>query len=454
MNIQREATAVRESVEKQRERIFTDLSEICSFNSVHSVEELKDQHTAAGDWVHEALAAHGLEVTDYPTIDGTRTFIGTKTIDPSAPTVLLYSHYDVVPAGSLDAWESDPFTLTERNGRWYARGAADCKGNLVMHLAVLRTLDELGGLGCNIKVVIEGSEERGGAGLDALIDAHPELFEADAILIADSGNAAVGVPTLTTSLRGGALLTVTVNTLKTAVHSGSFGGAAPDAVAAMMRMLDSLRDEEGRTVIDGVDCTTRWEGMPYDPDTFRTDAGMLDGTEIMGTEDDNPADMLWARPAVSIIGFTSTPVSEAVNAVPATAQAQLNLRVPAGLDSTEVADALKQHLLNHAPWGAHVEVEIHDVNAPFATSTDSATQVVLGTALSAAYNGSKTVTVGSGGSIPLTSKLQEKFPNAEIALFGVEEPACTIHSPNESVDPEEIVSIAVAEALFLQNYSK
>ncbi|WP_026161392.1 dipeptidase [Corynebacterium ciconiae] len=444
----------RESVEKQKDRIFSDLSELCSFNSVHSVEELKDQHTAAGDWVQAALEKHGLDVTAYQTIDGTRTFIGTSTVDESAPTVLLYSHYDVVPAGDPAAWTSDAFTLTERDGRWYARGAADCKGNLVMHLAVLRTLSEIGGLSCNIKVVIEGSEERGGAGLDALIDERPELFAADAILIADSGNAAVGVPTLTTSLRGGALLNVKVDTLATAVHSGSFGGAAPDAVAALMRTLDSIRDEHGRTVIDGVDCTAKWQGMDYDRDTFRTDAGMLEGTEIMGTEEDSPADMLWARPAVSIIGFSSTPVSEAVNAVPATAEAQLNLRVPAGLDSAEVAEALKQHLINHTPWGAHVDVTVFDVNKPFSTAPESKTLSVLGEALSQAYGDKNTVVIGSGGSIPLTSKLQEKFPEAEIALFGVEEPSCTIHSPNESVDPEEILSIAVAETLFLQNYAK
>ncbi len=445
-------TAARASVEKQKSRIFSDLSELCSFNSVHSVEELKDEHTAAGDWVLAALREHGLDVTAYDTIDGTRTFIGTKVIDDSAPTVLLYSHYDVVPAGDPSAWASDAFTLTERDGRWFARGAADCKGNLVMHLAVLRALAEIGGLSCNIKVVIEGSEERGGAGLDALIDERPELFAADAILIADSGNAGVGVPTLTTSLRGGALLNVKVDTLATAVHSGSFGGAAPDAVAALMRMLDSLRDEHGRTVIEGVDCTAKWQGMDYDRETFRTDAGMLEGTQIMGTEDDSPADMLWARPAVSIIGFTSTPVSEAVNAVPATAEAQLNLRVPAGLDSAEVAEALKQHLINHTPWGAHVDISVFDVNSPFSTAPESTTLSVLGEALSAAYEGKETVVIGSGGSIPLTSKLQEKFPEAEIALFGVEEPSCTIHSPNESVDPEEILSIAVAETLFLQNY--
>ncbi|ALC06803.1 hypothetical protein CDES_12275 [Corynebacterium deserti GIMN1.010] len=450
-------TEVKSHIEGQRDQIFTQLKEIVSFNSVHSDPTLREDYEGAKKWVKNTLIDAGLSVSEYPAEDGTTNFIGTRAGSEGAPTILLYSHFDVVPAGPLDLWDTNPFELTERDAghgpRWYGRGAADCKGNLVTHLAALRAVEASGDTTLNLTYVVEGSEEMGGGALSALIKEKPELFKADVILIADSGNAAVGVPTLTTSLRGGGQVTVTVNTLEGAVHSGQYGGAAPDAVAALVRILDSLRDEHGRTIIDGVDTTRTWDGVPYDPDTFRSDAGILDGVEIMG-DGDNPASMLWSRPAITITGFTSTPVAEALNAVPATASAKLNLRVPAGQDAVDVADKLKDHLINHTPWGAKITVEVDDINQPFATDITGPGMSILASCLSASYDNKELVTEGSGGSIPLCTELIEVNPNAELALYGVEEPLTVIHSANESVDPHEIRDIATAEALFLLNYGK
>ena len=438
-----------------RSRIFSDLAALVSFNSPHSTPELADEHEAACAWTVAALEKAGLKVTRYPTVDDADTVVGVKEPVGDAPTVLLYSHYDVVPAGDPAAWTSDPFELTERDGRWYGRGAADCKGNLAMHLEALRLLEQNGGTDLGLKVVVEGSEELGGEdGLVKLIESDPEIFRADVILIADSGNAAVGEPTLTTSLRGGAQIKVTVETLEGAIHSGSFGGAAPDAAHALVRIADSLFDEHGRTTIDGVDTTTKWSGDAYERDTFRTDAGVLDGVQLLGTVEDEPADMCWARPAVTMIGFTSTPVAEAVNAVNPRAEAQFNLRVPAGQNAAEVAQKMEEHIHAHTPWGAKVDVEVSGVNEPFATDPERPGVAKLGECLREAYGAETLTVVGSGGSIPLTITLQEQFPEAEIALFGVEEPACGIHGVDESVDPTEIERIAAAEARFLQTYGK
>ncbi|WP_342318437.1 dipeptidase [Corynebacterium mayonis] len=441
------------TLKPQRDRIFADLSALVSFNSPHSTPQLADEHEAACAWTVAALEKLGLSVTRHPTVDDADTIIATKAPVGDAPTVLLYSHYDVVPAGDHTAWTSDPFTLTERNGRWYGRGAADCKGNLAMHLEALRLLEENGGTDLGLKVVVEGSEELGGLdGLVRLIEAEPELFSADAILIADSGNVAVGVPTLTTSLRGGAQIKVTVETLKGAIHSGGFGGAAPDAAHALVRIADSLFDEHGRTCIEGVNAQHKWEGDAYSREDFREDAGVLAGVQLLGTVDDEPADMVWARPAVTMIGFTSTPVAEAVNAVNPRAEAQFNLRVPAGMDAADVAQKMKEHILAHTPWGAKVDVELAAINQPFSTDPEGPATKMLGECLTEAYGAEELAVVGSGGSIPLTSALQETFPHAEIALFGVEEPQCGIHGVDESVDPTEIERIAVAETLFLQRY--
>ena len=460
--------------EPNRERIFNDLSALVSFNSPHSVPELADQHGAAADWVANALAERGLEVERHATVDNADAIIARKQVSDDAPTVLLYSHYDVVPAGDPAAWTADPFTLTERDGRWYGRGAADCKGNVAMHLEALRLIDEAGGTDANLLVLVEGSEELGGGGLEKLIEEKPELFAADIILIADSGNVTVGTPTLTTALRGGAQLKVTVETLRGAIHSGTFGGPAPDPVAALIRTLDSLRDDTGRTTIDGLDdaLSATWPGQPYDSDAFRKDAGVLDGVSLMGDIDnggENAADMVWARPAVTVIGFTSTPVSEAVNAIIPRAEAQLNLRVPAGMDPAAAAEALKKHIIDHTPWGAKVEVEIFDINPGFSTDPSRPAIALLGECLEEAYKEAPTspsadsnitaapagvstdlVSVGSGGSIPLTAKLQEHFPDAAIAMYGVEDNNAGIHSVDESVHPFEIERVAVAEAKFLQ----
>lgn len=448
------------STTESRQLIFDQLSQLVAFNSVHSDPATAEDAAAAARWVVRALEESPIDfqVDTVATSDGSTTVLGRRPAEGNQPTVLLYCHYDVVPAGPREAWESDPFTLTERDGRWYGRGAADCKGNVVMHFAALRELaeyeaahpeaDKLG-----LLFVSEGSEEMGGEGLDTLIEKSPELFASDVILIADTGNAAVGVPTLTTTLRGGAQVDVTVRTLGTPVHSGMFGGAAPDAAFALVRTLDSLKDEKGRTVIDGVDSSARWEGLPYDKAAFRADSTTLDGVELLGGEEDNPADFIWSRPSVVLTGFSSTPVEEAVNAIPAVAKARLNLRVPAGVDTAEVAQKLEAHLRAHVPGGAQIEVEIFDINYGFDADTSLPAARVLSAALSEAYDGAEVAHIGAGGSIPLTSALQAQFPKAEIALFGVEEPKTSIHSANESVDPSEIERIAKAEAIFLTKYA-
>lgn len=446
---------LRHQIAGQRDQIFSDLANLVSAKSIFKDSSLKAESKKAAHWVSEAFSDLGFNTEEIDTADGSTTILAQKTGAENQPTVLLYSHYDVVPVGDPQAWTTDPFILTERTTehglRWYGRGAADCKGNVVMHLAALRTIAELGGTNVNLKILVEGSEEFGGEGLSELIKTQPELFDADVFLIADSGNAAVGVPTLTTSLRGGAQLKVSVDTLKEPVHSGTFGGAAPDAVASLVRILDSLRDEHGRTVIDGVDTQATWQGEGYDAESFRTDAGVLDGVELMG-DGENPADLVWARPAVTVIGFTSTPVANAVNAVPNTATAQLNLRVPPGQDAEDVAEKLAAHLKNHTPWGAKLTVETTSVNPAFSTDTKGAAVSLLVNCLSQAYEDKETIFQGSGGSIPLCNELMHVSPKAELALYGVEEPLCTIHSVDESVDPTEIENIAAAEALFLLSY--
>src|SRR6185312_1864892 len=189
--------------------------------------------------------------------------------ESKVPTVLLYCHYDVQPPLGEDRWHTPIFELTEKDGRWYGRGSADCKGNIVMHLTALRALKQVyGDFRCAIKLISEGSEEQGTGGLEDFVPRNPELLRADTILVCDTGNFAVGVPTLTTTLRGMTSIDVTLEALASPMHSGMFGGPAPDPVAGLVSVLASLRDAEGNTTIDGLENTQRWTGVDYSSEQF------------------------------------------------------------------------------------------------------------------------------------------------------------------------------------------
>lgn len=439
--------ALPHAVEELMPRALSDLRELVALRSVQdSAVEDPEQCRLAAEWVRQALVDLGLVDTALVrTPDGSDAVIGRYQGPPGAPRVLLYAHYDVQPAPPAD-WVSDPWTLTERDGRYYGRGAADCKGSIVTHLTALRALLSTGDLPVSLTVVIEGSEEQGTAGLEQYVAAHPEEFDATAILIQDTGNVRVGQPTLTVALRGVADVVVEVEALHGELHSGAFGGAAPDALAALVAMLASLRDADGNTTIAGLDATGTWDGAPYDQDTFRTDAGMVEGTRVLGSG--TVADMLWARPAVTILGIDAPPVTGAVAAIQPRAAARLNLRVPPGTDAGSAAELLQAHLVRSAPWGVRVRTEVQGLGAPFGARTDTTAFAQLSQALTEAF-GTETITAGQGGSIPLTAALAQAQPDASIVMLGLSDPASQMHAPNESVHPDEIAHTALGVALFL-----
>jgi cysteinylglycine-S-conjugate dipeptidase len=432
-------------------RAKADLAELVAIPSVADPRQYPPEHCEqAAAWVARAFADAGIQDVHLArTDDGSQAVLGHRPAPPGAPTVLLYSHYDVQPPLGEAAWTTPPFELSERDGRWYGRGAADCKGNIVMHLTALRALGE--DIPVGLKLVIEGSEEQGTGGLERYVPQHRDELAADALLICDSGNAAVGMPTATVSLRGMVNVVVTVSTLRGDVHSGMFGGAAPDALAALIRALDSLRDADGGTRIDGLECAGTWTGAPYDEEVFRADAGVLDGVGLIGA--DTVADRLWARPAVTVLGIDCPPVVGSASAVPATARARVSLRVPPGQDPAAALRALTGHLRAHVPWGARVEVEENGSGSPFQAAVDGPAYAALGVAMGEVY-GRELSYLGQGGSIPLCNVLAEQYPKAEIILIGVEEPRAQIHAPNESVDPGEIEHMALVEARFLQLFAR
>ena len=368
---------------------------------------------------------------------------GERPAQPGAPTVLLYAHYDVQPAGPAEAWTSRPFEPAERDGRLYGRGAADDKSGVVMHAGALLAL----GADCpvGVKVLIEGQEECGDGGIEEFVKANAELLKADVIVISDVGNYALGVPTLTTSLRGMTALDVEVETLEGAVHSGMFGGPAPDSLIALCRIVASLHDDKGDVAVKGL-ATYDYDGADYDEGAYRTDAGVLPGVDLIGSG--SIGRRLYGKPSINVIGIDAPVVDGAANALIPKARARVSVRLAPGQEPTDALRAVKAHLEAAAPWNVKVKVTPGAFGEGFLAKTDGQAYAAATRAMAAAY-GRDVVHYGEGGSIPLVAAFLGAIPGAEMILWGTEEPRCKIHAPNESVDLGELERCALAEALFI-----
>ena len=403
-------------------------------------------HSAAE--VAALLTAAGLPEVDILAVAGGQpAVVARRPALPGAPTVLLYAHHDVQPAGDRANWHTDPFQPTETGGRLFGRGAADDKAGIAVHLAVLRAHgDELP---VGVTVLIEGEEEIGSPTLLPFLDTFRDRLAADVVVFADAVNWTAEVPSLTTSLRGGATITVDLRTLDHAVHSGLFGGPVPDALTAMCRLLATLHDERGDVAVAGL---TRGTADPVDlPDAqLRADAGVLDGVRLIGTG--TLTDRLWAAPSITVIALDAPATRDASNTLQPAARAKVSLRVAPGDDADRACEAVKAHLRAHAPWGAHVTVTSGGTAAPFTVRTGGPAYAAARQALTEAW-GTPAVDIGVGGSIPFVTAYAERFPAAEILITGVEDPDARAHGANESLHLATFERACLAEALLLRNVS-
>jgi acetylornithine deacetylase/succinyl-diaminopimelate desuccinylase-like protein len=362
-----------------------------------------------------------------------------------SPVVMLYAHYDVQPAPPEQGWTTDPWKPTGRDdGRIYGRGAADDKGGLVTHLGTMRILE--GTPPCTVRLIVEGMEETE-SNLEPFVDAHPELFDVDLFIVCDMGNLRAGEPVLTTALRGDVACIVTLRTLEHPLHSGLFGGAAPDAMMALARLLSTLVDDEGNVAVAGATAGT-WDGADFSAEDLRSSADIPEGVGIVGS---GPiSTRLWARPSINAIGLDMTSVAGSSNVLIPEARAKISMRIVPGTEPEQELDALVSHLESHAPWGAKVEVQRTKAAPGFRCRTDGPGYAAARQALEEAY--AKPVAyAGSGGSIPLLRKLQSVAPRAEFILWGPEDVAAArIHASDESVDPSEIEKMVVAQVRLLQ----
>jgi acetylornithine deacetylase/succinyl-diaminopimelate desuccinylase-like protein len=372
--------------------------------------------------------------------------IGRRPAPPGAPTVMLYAHHDVQPIGDRAAWLTEPFEPFERDGRLFGRGAADDKAGIMAHIAALRAFGD--DLPVGVVLFIEGEEEYGSESLKELLRTHRDTIPADVIVIADSMNWDVGQPALTTSLRGIVNVFVEVRTLDHAVHSGGFGGAVPDALTTLCRLLATLHDSAGDVAVEGL---VRRDAAPldYPEDRFRAEAGLLDGVSLMGTG--RIVDRLWTRPAIAVIGLDAPPTAEAPNALVPTAKAKVSMRIAPGDDPKKAFLALESHLERHAPFGARITLTLEHDGSPCVIDSTGPAFDAARSAFAAAWDGVEPVDMGIGGSIPFIATFQELFPGAAILVTGVEDPDARAHGPNESLHLAEFERVCVAEALLLRN---
>jgi len=366
---------------------------------------------------------------------------------PGKPTVLLYAHHDVQPPGDLGLWNTEPFAATEIGGRLYGRGAADDKAGIMAHVgaveAVLATLGDEFGLG--LTFFIEGEEEAGSPTFRTFLETHRELLQADVIIVADSANWKVGVPALTTSLRGLIDGVVELKVLEHAVHSGMFGGPVLDAPTLLARLIATFHDDTGAVAIKGL-VATESAHVDYPEADFRQDSSVLESVQLAGT---GPiADRLWNKPALSVIGMDIPSVALSSNTLLPSSRAKLSLRLAPGQDPADAMEALAAHVREHVPFGAEVRFTPGEQGNAFATETNaSAAQAALW-ALGEAW-GTEPVETGLGGSIPFIADLQELYPHAQILITGVEDPDSRAHSANESLHLGDFRNAVLAEALLL-----
>ena len=443
-----ESTALAAAVSELEPVIRADLEELVRVDSVSASGFDPGRVRCCAEVAAAQLERAGFRGVRLLELDGAHPSVYGEIPPPSgaagAPTVLLYAHHDVQPAGPRELWNTPPFEPVEIDGRLYGRGTADDKSGVVIHTGAVRAHG--GRPPAGVKVFLEGEEEVGSLHLDGFLAAYRGLLAADAIVVADAGNWDVGAPAFTTSLRGLVDCVIEVRTLEAGVHSGMWGGVFPDALSALVRALASLHDEQGRTAVPGLVRGGR-PPVEIDEGAARRQAGVLEGVEMIG--EGSIAERLWLGPAVSILAIDAPPVSEAINQLAPSARAKVSLRLAPGDDPDRALASLAARLEEAVPWGSRVEVTPGAAADSVSLDTAGPAYDAFRAGFRQAY-GRDPIDKGVGGSIPFVKAFSDAFPAADLLLTGAADPASRIHGPNESLHLGELRRSTLAEAAALR----
>ena len=424
--------------------IRADLEDLVRIESVSADPARAAEVQRSAEAVKALFDAEGFESRIVSADGGAPAVIAHKAGPEGAPTVLLYAHHDVQPENDHADWDSPPFEPTERGDRLYARGAADDKAGIVAHLGAVRVFGD--DLPVNVVMFIEGEEEVGSETLPALLAKHQEALRADVIVIADSGNWDIGVPALTTSLRGLVRMDIEVRTLTHAVHSGMWGGLVPDSLMALSRVLTSLHDDEGNVAIAGLHSGPAAD-VDYPEERLRAESGAAPGIEWIGSG--SAVERLWTKPALSITGLDAPQVAGASNTLVPAARARLSLRIAPGDTTANAVARLTEHLEAHVPWGATLTCTVVDTGEATAIDATGPAYDAARAAFTEAWDGAEPIDMGVGGSIPFIAEFLEAFPEASVLVTGVEDPDTRAHGANEGLHLAEFERVVLAETLLL-----
>ncbi|MFQ5690183.1 MAG: dipeptidase [Gemmatimonadota bacterium] len=428
-------------LEQNGARFEEELEEFLRIPSVSTESRYAADVRRCAEWLRDHLEAAGVEQVEIvPTSEGHPIVLGEHRAGPDAPTVLLYGHYDVQPTDPEDLWTSPPFEPDVRDGRLYARGAVDDKGQVHMHIKALETLSRAGGgIPVNVKLVIEGEEEVGSTNLGSFLREHRERLACDVVVISDTGMFAADVPCITMGLRGIVYEQVTVRGPNRDLHSGTYGGAVVNPANALASLIAGLKDENERVTVPGFYDRVRpmkeaereeVASLPFREEELRADVG---APELRGETGYSALERVWFRPTLDVNGLLSGFTGEGAKTVlPATAMAKISMRLVPDQDPEEIAAAFEAHVARLAPPGVAVSVERFHGGQPWAAEASHPVFEAAAAALEKGF-GRRPIFIREGGSIPIVPMFEDTF-GAPSLLIGFGLPGSNPHSPNEWLD--------------------
>ncbi|HTN51056.1 MAG TPA: M20/M25/M40 family metallo-hydrolase [Anaeromyxobacter sp.] len=401
--------------------------------------EIEVQRSAEA--VADLLRRRGFEKVEVLKLEGVHPYVlGERIEDPSLPTVLLYAHHDVQPAGEAEAWKSPPFEPAEREGRLFGRGAADDKAGILVHAAAVDSwVRGTHRMPVNVKIVVEGEEEVGSEHLVQFLQRYRSRLDADAMVLTDTGNVDAGVPSITVALRGLVTVDVEVRALEQSLHSGMWGGPVPDPAMALAKMLAGLVDAEGRIAIPGVYDRVRpmsreqrqaIAALPVTPEDFRRQARLRPGVRLLGGQ--HPLEVNWWMPSLAVNAIQASTRRDARNIINEAAWARVGIRLVPDMDPADVRERLTRALEAAVPWGLEVKLKAETAGPPWTTDLAHPAFGAAFRALEKGY-GRPALAIGCGGSIGFVEPFAKALGGAPALLIGVEDPASNAHSENESL---------------------
>lgn len=431
--------AWKEYQSENKERFLDELLELLRIPSVSADSKYKADVARCAEAVKEHMLKAGCDKAEVCATAGHPIVYGEKIVDASLPTVLVYGHYDVQPADPLNLWDSGPFEPVIKDGKIYARGACDDKGQMYMHIKALETMVKTNSMPCNIKVMIEGEEEVGSVNLGKFLEDNKERLKADIVLVSDTSMISMEHPSIESGLRGLSYMEVEVTGPNRDLHSGVYGGAVANPATILCKMIASLHDENNHITVAGfydkvqelsAAERTAINNAPFDLNEYKADLGVK---EVWGEKGYTTLERTGIRPTLEVNGIWGGYTGEGAKTVlPSKAYAKISMRLVPNQVSDEISDLFKKHFESIAPDYVQVKVTAHHGGEPVVTPTDSPAYQAAAKAIQTTF-GKEPIPTRGGGSIPIIA-LFERTLGLKTVLLGFGLDNDNIHSPNEKYD--------------------